>query len=96
MPTLEIDSYSTATNSTSGDWRPTEYDGCGSYLGNIFFISFGTDLIISLKFVGEGHIIGGTVTKAHELPFMALLGYKVGNGRIKRIEYQCGGTLINR
>ena len=61
-----------------------------------FFIGFGLDLIISLKFVGEGHIIGGTVTKAHELPFMALLGYKVGNGRIKRIEYQCGGTLINR
>ena len=96
VPTLEIDSYSTATNSTSGDWRPTEYDGCGTYLGKNFFITFRTDLIISLKFVGEGHIIGGTVTKAHELPFMALLGYKVGNGRIKRIEYQCGGTLINR
>ena len=98
VPTLKIDSYSVATNSTSGDWRPTEFDGCGSYLGiRLFiFISFGPNLIISLKFVGEGHIIGGTVTKAHELPFMALLGYKVGNGRIKRIEYQCGGTLINR
>ena len=97
VPTLEIDSYSVATNSTSGEWRPTEYDGCGSYLGiRLFLLVWAWSIIISLKYVGEGHIIGGTVTKAHELPFMALLGYKVGNGRIKRIEYQCGGTLINR
>ena len=38
VPILEIDSYSIATNSTSGDWRPTEYDGCGSYLGIRLFL----------------------------------------------------------
>ena len=47
VPTLEVPLYSTATNSTSGEWRPTEYDGCGSYLGKDIFLIMG--LIICIQ-----------------------------------------------
>lgn len=43
--------------------------------------------------MGSGQIIGGVVTKRGEIPFAALLGYQQTSDRI---EYKCGGTLINR
>ena len=43
--------------------------------------------------LGEGQIVGGNRTKRHELPFMALLGYRRARGKIN---YECGGALINR
>ena len=39
-----------------------------------------------------GHIRGGKDTKEGELPFQALLGHKSDG----RMNYNCGGTLINR
>ena len=44
------------------------------------------------KSLDEGQIVGGKEAKIGELPFMALLGYRVK----RQIIYQCGGTLINR
>ena len=37
-------------------------------------------------------IHGGKISQAGDFPYMALLGYQ-GNGKI---QYQCGGSLINR
>ena len=43
--------------------------------------------------MGTGFIIGGEQTKRGELSYLAALGYRQKTGRI---EYNCGGTLINR
>ena len=40
-----------------------------------------------------GRIVGGEGAKTGEFPFMALIGYRLENGKI---EYQCGGALINK
>ena len=50
-------------------------------------------LIFFSLIIGDGYIVGGEKTKRHELPFMALLGYRRARGQIK---YECGGALINR
>ena len=38
------------------------------------------------------HIVGGTVARVGEFPYMALLGYNVSN----EIQYGCGGSVINK
>ena len=44
----------------------------------------------------SGFIVGGKIAKTAEIPFMALLGYNVGGSKNDGIEYQCGGSLINK
>jgi hypothetical protein len=44
-------------------------------------------------YLGTHHIVGGSVTKRGELPFVVALGYR---GRSGVITYNCGATLINR
>ena len=42
-------------------------------------------------------IVGGNDTFVGELPWMALLGFKINVGRTKEdIFYLCGGSLINK
>jgi hypothetical protein len=43
--------------------------------------------------MSTGYIIGGTITKRGEMPFIAALGYSQVPGKIN---YGCGGTLINK
>ena len=45
------------------------------------------------EYLGTGFIIGGNVTKHGEIPYIAALGFRNALGKIN---YNCGGTLINR
>ncbi len=39
-----------------------------------------------------GKVVGGTIARPGEFPFMVLIGYMID----ERIRYDCGGSLINR
>ena len=41
----------------------------------------------------QGRVLGGTISKLGEMPFIALLGYANRRGKM---EYNCAGTLISR
>ena len=44
--------------------------------------------------LNTGFIVGGEQAARGEFPFTSLLGY--WSDKRRRIEYKCGGTLINR
>ena len=46
----------------------------------------------SWKHVESSIIVGGSITKLGDFPYMALLGYDV----FGQIYYTCGGSLINK
>ena len=78
----------------SGKWKP---DGGKGECGQGINFSNRRRKRTSLMFGGSqrsGRILGGTITKTGDFPYMALIGSI--NKNDGKVQYTCGGSLINK